>query len=179
MIRLTRRTWGTVAAILVLIGGVTVWRLLHPPLPFTGPYSGQVLDASTGRPISGAEVIATWTRVDFAFVADILKAAVTTDTRGAFVLAPPKERGGWAGTSFSLSVTARGYVDASFIVDPRNNPLPPSTANWPLAVITVCTSLPASMSIALKPDGPAIQQALRSPDPMVRQAGADRMRGIR
>ncbi|MCW7077492.1 MAG: carboxypeptidase-like regulatory domain-containing protein, partial [Candidatus Syntrophoarchaeum sp.] len=32
--------------------------LIHP-LPFDGPYSGTVLDASTGKPIAGAKIVAT------------------------------------------------------------------------------------------------------------------------
>ena len=80
----------------------------------------------------------------------------------------PVRRGGIFQTDFVFRVRAKGYIEAVFIVDPHNIPLPPSTVAWPFADTTVHTSLPATIAARLKPAKPVLLKALTSSDKLIR-----------
>jgi hypothetical protein len=168
--------------ILLGVAVVGVW-LNTRPLPFAGPYTGTVTDATTSQPIAHATVTAHWTCHDNPLPDgpghNPVSATTATDRNGAFTLASPRRRGGWFGTDFHLAVAAPGYIDAICIVDPHGTPLPPSTVAWPFATTTTQASLPATLHLQLKPEGPVLQQALQSADPVVREIASKRLSGIR
>jgi len=156
-----------------------VCRWLFPPLPFTGPWSGQVVDAVTGTPIPGARVKVKWTCHDSPLpngaAHEPVYAVAKADAAGKFALKPPNRRGGRFGTDIGLSVTATGYIDAVFVVDPNATPLPPSAAAWPFADTTVQKSLSGIMTIRLRPARPVLLKALKSPDSLIRTTAQEKL----
>ena len=148
----------------------------------TCPRSGRVLDATTGKPIAGATAAAEWTCHDNPLPDGPghlpAYAEGTTDADGRFVLAPPARRGGIFQTDFVFRVRAKGYIEAVFIVDPHNVPLPPSTVAWPFADTTVHTSLPATITARLKPAKPVLLKALTSSDKLIRETAREMLREL-
>jgi len=155
---------------------------LFPRLPFSGPYSGRVVDAVTAKPIAGASVVGVWFCHDNPLPDGSghysLESTTTTDAGGGFILNPPSRRGGWFGTSFSLQVLAGGYIEAVLIVDPNNTPLPPSTVAWPFKDTTVHTTLPAKMTVKLQPAKAILLKAEQSSDPLIKQTAQEMLQKL-
>lgn len=153
-----------------------------PRLPFPGPYSGRVLDAVTGKPIAGATVLATWTIHDTPLPDgpshESLHVQTITDAKGSFALKKPTRRGGWFQTDYVFIVRAPRHIEAVFIVDPNNTPLPASTRNWPFATTTIQTTLPKEMDIRLAPAEPVFRQALKSADKLIRETAAEKLKEL-
>jgi hypothetical protein len=170
---------GLVAASLVV---TRAWPELFFPLPFTGPRNGRVLDAATGQAIAGATILAEWWCHDNPLPDGpghyTIRTEVKSDQNGVFKLNPPARRRGWFGTSFTLQVSAREYIDAVLIVDPENTPLPPQTAAWPFAETSIHQALPETLTIQLQAAKPVIQNALSSPDPLIRQAAQEKLKSL-
>ncbi len=171
-----------VAVLFMIALGVIGVGWFLPRLPFTGPWRGRVVDATTGQPIPGVTIAAEWWCHDNPLPDGpghyTIRAAANSDIDGQFTLTPPVRRGGWFGTHFALVVRAREYIDAVFIVDPNNTPLPPSTATWPFVDTTIHTSLPATMTIELQPAKPVLLKALESSDPLIRQTAEEELQEL-
>ena len=82
--------WGLAVGLLILaVGGCLLAGRLSR-VPFSGPRSGQVLDAGTGRPLTGATVEGIWTCYDnpipLSHQSRSICARTSTDAGGSFVL---------------------------------------------------------------------------------------------
>ena len=59
-----KRYWVTGLIVLLLVAAVGWW---FRPLPLSGPWRAQIVDAETGRPIEGVIVLAVWDKRTFAW----------------------------------------------------------------------------------------------------------------
>ncbi len=135
--------------------------LIHP-LPFDGPYSGTVLDASTGKPIAGAKIVAMWACWDFPYphIGDyVIYAHAISDEKGHYEIKRPRRRGGWFGGSFSLDVYAKGYLSAGYYIAAKNSSKPQP---YPFSTITPLSKFPAVLDVQLKPAIPVLLRLLKS-----------------
>ena len=135
--------------------------LIHP-LPFDGPYSGTVLDTSTGKPIAGAKIVATWGCWDFPYphIADyFVYAHAISDEKGHYEIKRPRRRGGWFGGNFSLNVYAEGYLSAGYYIVAKNSSQPQP---FPFSTITALSKFPAVLDVRLKPARPVLLRLLKS-----------------
>ncbi len=137
--------------------------LVHP-LPFEGPYNGMIIDALSGNPVEGAEVIGKWWCYDspdphlgnyWVYV------SVASDENGHYEIKKPNRRAGWFGGSFTLNVNAKEYIPL-VVVTPDEPPLPPSTKEYPFKDTRAYASLPKSMDIRLNPIKPVLLGTLNS-----------------
>ena len=88
--------------------------LFIAPLPSPIPPTGQVLDATTGKGVAGAEVIVRWWIYDYPMLdgegSYELATSTRTDADGRFTLVIPQHRRGiWNTESFPPTVSASGY----------------------------------------------------------------------
>ena len=135
--------------------------LIHP-LPFDGPYRGTVLDASTGKPIAGAKIVAMWGCWDFPYphIADyFVYAHAISDEKGHYEIKRPKRRGGWFGGYFSFDVYAKGYLSAGYYIATKNSSKPQP---YPFSTITPLSKFPAVLDVQLKPAMPVLLRLLKS-----------------
>lgn len=148
--------------------------LVHP-LPFDGPYRGMVVDASTGNPITGVRVIASWSCRDFPYphIGEYsVSARATTNEKGLYVIKKPRRRGGWFGGNFSFTVYAKGYIWAGFYLRPGSPSLTGDTKAYPFEDITSIPKFPAVLNIRLRPAKPILLEALKSEKARHRGAAA-------
>jgi hypothetical protein len=137
--------------------------LLHP-LPFDGPYNGTIVDAATGKPVADARVVAKWWCYDSPdphFGNYWITISATADEGGRYELKKPRRREGWFGSSFTLSINARGYVPV-VVITPDIPPLPPATRAYPFTDTRAYPSLPSSLDITLNPFRPILLETLIS-----------------
>ncbi|MDY6989897.1 MAG: HEAT repeat domain-containing protein [Thermodesulfobacteriota bacterium] len=182
---MTKRYFIFAGLILALVAYALVSRgyvgsLIHP-LPFGGPYSGTVLDASNGKPIKGATVQAAWWCYDFPYphIGEYwVYAVATTDEKGRYEIQKPRRRGGWFGGSFTLMSNAKGYIRSVFALEPSGRPLPASTKEYPFIDTRTDVSLPAKLDIRLNPARPVLLKALKSKKAQYRQTAADELGNI-
>ena len=160
--------------------GYLAYKIASPylwPLPFEGPYRGAVLGAGDRSPVQGAEVEAAWLIHDNPLPDGPghhhFRRIVRTDAKGRFEIEKPFHRRGFFGTEFVLSVRAPGYIEKVFILDPRNTPLPSSTAAYPFTETAVKTSFPETMDVVLNPAKPVLLMVLSSgTEPWLRSEAA-------
>lgn len=154
------------------------WLLLGG-VPFSGPYSGRVLDAATGLPISTAVADACWTCYDnpipLSHQSRSVHLRAPTDREGAFALRRPGARRGLVGTHFVLTVRAEGYIEAVYIHDPAGAPLPAQTAAWPFADTKVLTKMPKTMTVRLAPALPVLVKAAASKNRLIRETAIEHL----
>lgn len=147
----------------VFISRGYIGSLVHP-LPFTGPYSGLIVDASTGKPVAGARVVAQWWCYDSPdpHLGNYwITLSAISDERGRYQLNKPRSREGWFGSSFTLSINAQGYVPV-VMVTPDDPPLPESTRTYPFTDTRAYPSLPATLDITLNPFLPILLETLHA-----------------
>jgi hypothetical protein len=151
-------------------------------LDFSGPRKGRVVDATTGGPIQGAVVRAVWIRHDNPYPDGwghhTIFVRAVTDKKGFFRLESPRRRRGFFGTDHSVSVAAKGYIDAVFIVDPSERPLPKDTREFPFIETSVRRRLPAEMTIRLKPAIPVLLTVFRSENALYRSIAKRELRKL-
>jgi hypothetical protein len=148
--------------------------LIHP-LPFEGPYSGTVMDESTGKPIAGARIIAIWSCWDFPYphIADyFVYAHATSDEKGYYEIKRPKRRGGWFGGKFSLDVYAKEYIPAEYYIAAKNSYRPQPN---PFSTITALSKFPTVLDIHLKPARPVLLKLLKSKKAIYRLWAGEKM----
>jgi hypothetical protein len=110
-----RKTLICVAVCLAVGACVTVAALAGcRSVPYSGPYTGRVIDATTSEPIAGAELQVSWTCSDFPIVMDAVdtwhvKTGATSGTDGTFTITPPRKRAGLFINDYDLTVRAKGY----------------------------------------------------------------------
>jgi len=144
-------------------------------LPFDGPYSGTVLDASTGKPIAGARIVAMWSCWDFSYphVADyVVYAHAISDEKGHYEIKRPRRRGGWFGGDFTLRFLAKGYIAADYCTAPKNSSKPQP---YPFETTTALSKFPAVLDVRLKPARPVLLRLLKSKKVIYRLWAAERL----
>ncbi len=165
---------GLVVAVVLYVAA----RWLYP-LPFSGPWSGQVIDAETGEPIARARVRLQWTCYDSPLPDGggmfVVGSTHITNATGRYTFTVPSGRAGFSSTMFTVHVRAPGYIEQVVILDPENRPLPPETAAWPFTETTVRTEMPPTMDFALAPATPVYLEALTSNDPVVRRTAREEL----
>ncbi|MEW6265896.1 MAG: carboxypeptidase-like regulatory domain-containing protein [Thermodesulfobacteriota bacterium] len=174
--------WIIVAAVLGLVLFVLVLGF-YSSLPFPGPFEGIVLDATTGQSIPGANVTANWWCHNNPLPDGpghfTLSLSAKTGQDGRFKIKKQTNRGGLFGSSFSLTATAKGYINSVWVVDPKGTPLPRSTVNYPLVDTSLHTSLPGTLLIKLKPAEPVLRQAIKSDDPLISKIAEEELRKLK
>jgi len=168
-----------VVGLLFLVFGGCLLAVLPGPLPFSGPRSGLVLDAATGKPVTMAVVEATWTCYDspmpLSHQSRSIHARSSTKMNGTFTLKQPPGRRGLMGTDFVVRVKSEGYIEAVFILDPSGTPLPAQTVKWPFASTSVLTAMPKNMTVRLKPALPVLVKAAKSPLALIRDTALEEL----
>lgn len=149
------------------------------PLPFPGPYHGQVADADTGLPLANATIKIKWTRHDTPLPDGPRHRAITesarTDLQGSFNVPKLETRGGLFSTRVAISISAAGYITRVLVIDPNNAPLPQQTVDWPFRDTSVHISPPEPLDVKLKPALPVILKALQSKEPFVRKIAEEEL----
>ena len=134
-----------------------------------------VVDASTGNPITGVRVIASWLCRDFPYphIGEYsVSEHATTNEKGLYVIKKPRRRGGWFGGNFSFTVYAKGYIWAGFYLRPGSPSLTGDTKAYPFEDITSIPKFPAVLNIRLRPAKPILLEALKSEKARHRGAAA-------
>ena len=160
--------------LVIVLGGWIFCRRL----PFPGPYHGQVLDASTERPIEGAVLTAEWSCQDYPMIDGAgtyyIRVAASTEKNGTFELRRPLRRAGLYKNEYCLTVMADGYITAMFFVQEGEGVGQP----WPLLDKTARPSLPERMTIKLRPAKPVLLELSKSPDEQYRRVAEEELRKL-
>lgn len=147
------------------------------------PGTGRVIDANSGKPISGAHVRAHWKCVNFPLPHSPFDTSYNcetmTDSTGRFSLSRPKGKRGLVMTEFTLTVTANGYIDRIFQINERLIDLSagadrpavrPIAPEWPFHDAGEYDDLPEEMDIRMAPDLPICMKYAREQGPLGRTA---------
>jgi hypothetical protein len=110
--RLRHAILGVAAAGITLTAAVVYKVFASLPAPI--PPQGVILDAATGKGISGAQLNTRWRLYDYPMLDGAgsyeLSSVTATDAKGHFSLAIPNHRRGlWNTATFPPTVTAAGY----------------------------------------------------------------------
>ena len=105
-------------AIIMALAAVMAYKALAP-LPAPIPPRGQVLDAATGKAISGAQLKTRWRIYDYPMLDGAgsyeLSSVTVTDDKGHFSLVIPDHRRGiWNTETYPPTITAVGYKPFAF-----------------------------------------------------------------
>ena len=81
-------------------------------------------------------------------------------------------------TDFSLTVMARGYIEALFFVEPSQRQRTRRVSVSPFTDTTIWKSLPQTMDIKLQPAKPVLLKAAQSSDPQRRRRAEEMLRQL-
>jgi hypothetical protein len=105
-------------AVIMVLVAVIAYRVLAP-LPSPIPPHGQVIDATRGKPVSGAQLRTRWRLYDYPMLDGAgsyeVSSVTITDAKGQFSLVIPRHRRGlWNTETYPPSIKAAGYRPFTF-----------------------------------------------------------------
>jgi hypothetical protein len=105
-------------AIIMALVAAMAYKVLAP-LPASIPPQGEVLDATTGKAIPGAQLKTRWRVYDYPMLDGAgsyeFSSVTVTDNKGHFSLTIPNHRRGiWNTETYPPTITATGYKPFSF-----------------------------------------------------------------